>query len=54
MMTKPKGYEYWIETDDGYRISEDAPDWAVEALDDFFAKISESTKGNDSGVVVHY
>lgn len=28
IMPAPKGLKYWIETDDDYKISDEAPEWA--------------------------
>lgn len=35
MLIKPKGYEYWINNEDGLKIKEDAPEWAKEEFEEY-------------------
>lgn len=40
-MAEPKGHKYWIRTNDGFIISDEAPDWAKKEFEVFWDNTSD-------------
>ena len=43
MLIKPKGYKYWVTSEDELKIKEDAPEWAKEEFEKYLKLMDQSS-----------
>lgn len=43
MLDAPKGLKYWIETDSGSKIDDNAPQWAKKEFEEYQREMERST-----------
>ena len=51
MLKAPKGLKYWIETDNGTKIADNAPAWAVEEFNEYQEIMQKSGSPDENGII---